>query len=133
MVDACLNVIVIMLIIIITVILSINMPSFNKMNKIETFIIVLNYLVFVKAFSHSVILCITSSLLFFIQTRCYLLSSRDPTPASSSISPKWEPAAVEDPRLLFIDKECSMEPVWKADDDALRFWNTTYSLYRKKN
>nr|AAR26516.1 antennal esterase [Mamestra brassicae] len=56
----------------------------------------------------------------------------DPTPASSSISPKWEPAAVEDPRLLLIDRECSMEPVW-GDNEAWRFWNETYALYRRKN
>ncbi|KAJ8718216.1 hypothetical protein PYW07_006146 [Mythimna separata] len=57
----------------------------------------------------------------------------DPTPASSSISPKWEPATAEAPRLLLIDKENSMEPIWDDSYEALRFWNQTYSLYRRKN
>nr|WNK22294.1 carboxylesterase 20 [Athetis lepigone] len=56
----------------------------------------------------------------------------DPTPPSSPILPKWEPAALEDPRLLLIDKECSMEPIWDEADEAMRFWNKTYSLYRRK-
>ncbi|KAJ8717512.1 hypothetical protein PYW08_005911 [Mythimna loreyi] len=56
----------------------------------------------------------------------------DPTPASSSISPRWEPATVEAPRLLLIDKKNSMEPIWDDSNEALRFWNTTYALYRRK-
>ncbi|KAJ8718215.1 hypothetical protein PYW07_006145 [Mythimna separata] len=56
----------------------------------------------------------------------------DPTPASSSISPKWEPATAEAPRLLLIDKQNSMEPIWDNSYEVLRFWNTTYSSYRRK-
>nr|WOZ07767.1 carboxylesterase CarE3 [Agrotis ipsilon] len=57
----------------------------------------------------------------------------DPTPPSSSISPKWEPVAGDNPGLLLIDKEFSMKPIWKENDEALRFWNTTYAMYRRKN
>ncbi|KAJ8718214.1 hypothetical protein PYW07_006144 [Mythimna separata] len=57
----------------------------------------------------------------------------DPTPASSSISPRWEPATMEAPRLLLIDKQNSMEPIWDDSNEVFRFWNTTYSLYRRKN
>ncbi|XP_013187844.2 acetylcholinesterase [Amyelois transitella] len=54
----------------------------------------------------------------------------DPTPEISGLLPvKWEPVRREDPRLLVIDKELSMEPLWYSE--RLLFWNETYSKYRK--
>ncbi|XP_026743716.1 juvenile hormone esterase-like [Trichoplusia ni] len=52
----------------------------------------------------------------------------NPTPDSSNL-PKWEPAAVQDPRLMVIDKECVMAPVW--GDEYMGVWNYTYSKYRR--
>ncbi|XP_026743865.1 bile salt-activated lipase-like [Trichoplusia ni] len=54
----------------------------------------------------------------------------EPTP-DSSILPKWEPAEVQDPQLMIIDKECVMAPVW--GDEYIGAWNDTYSKYRKTN
>nr|QGA73398.1 carboxylesterase CXE20 [Spodoptera frugiperda] len=53
----------------------------------------------------------------------------DPTPSSSSISPRWEPAEAQRPQVYVIDKESSVAPVW--DDEGLLFWNQTYSMYRR--
>uniref|UniRef100_A0A2A4J2T8 Carboxylesterase type B domain-containing protein n=1 Tax=Heliothis virescens TaxID=7102 RepID=A0A2A4J2T8_HELVI len=66
----------------------------------------------------------------------YMFSSLDlpannPTPASSSILPKWEPAELQEPKLMVIDKELSMAPIWEDETHALQLWNTTYSMYRK--
>uniref|UniRef100_D2SNK2 Esterase n=1 Tax=Heliothis virescens TaxID=7102 RepID=D2SNK2_HELVI len=55
----------------------------------------------------------------------------NPTPASSSILPKWEPAELQEPKLMVIDKELSMAPIWEDETHALQLWNTTYSMYRK--
>uniref|UniRef100_A0A2A4J2S5 Carboxylesterase type B domain-containing protein n=1 Tax=Heliothis virescens TaxID=7102 RepID=A0A2A4J2S5_HELVI len=55
----------------------------------------------------------------------------NPTPASSSILPKWEPAELQEPKLMVIDKELSMAPIWEDKTHALQLWNTTYSMYRK--
>ncbi|XP_075981734.1 juvenile hormone esterase-like [Anticarsia gemmatalis] len=56
----------------------------------------------------------------------------DPTPATRSpVLPKWNRADPINPQLLVIDQEFSTEPVWQ--DDVIKFWNTTYSKYRRKN
>lgn len=55
----------------------------------------------------------------------------DPTPTKRSPTlPKWERADPQDPRILVIDKDFSTASLW--DEDNMRFWNETYSKYRRK-
>ncbi|XP_023941608.1 cholinesterase 2 [Bicyclus anynana] len=54
-----------------------------------------------------------------------------PTPGETQlIAIKWHPLDVKKPELLVIDQEFSTEPLWKDSD--LRFWNKTYTKYRRK-
>ncbi|XP_047030744.1 cholinesterase 2-like [Helicoverpa zea] len=55
----------------------------------------------------------------------------NPTPPSSSILPQWESAALPEPKLMVIDEDMSMAPIWKDNTHALQLWNTTYAKYRK--
>nr|XP_049701375.1 acetylcholinesterase isoform X2 [Helicoverpa armigera]WRX06111.1 CCE008a [Helicoverpa armigera] len=54
----------------------------------------------------------------------------NPTP-SSSVLPQWEAAELPEPKLMVIDKELSMAPIWEDNTHALQLWNTTYAKFRK--
>ncbi|CAH2267346.1 jg27529 [Pararge aegeria aegeria] len=54
-----------------------------------------------------------------------------PTPNITQLLPmKWYPLDMKEPQLLVIDKELSIEPLWNP---SLRFWNETYTKYRRKS
>ncbi|KAI8419712.1 hypothetical protein MSG28_008399 [Choristoneura fumiferana] len=54
----------------------------------------------------------------------------DPTPEDSTGLPKWLPTDSADPHLFVIDKQFSRCPLW--EDDNMRFWNQTYTKFRRK-
>ncbi|XP_049876916.1 esterase FE4-like [Pectinophora gossypiella] len=54
----------------------------------------------------------------------------NPTPAETSVLPKWRPTDKTNPQVLVINEKFSTAPLW--DDEIMLFWNKTYSKYRRK-
>ncbi|KAJ0173899.1 hypothetical protein K1T71_010045 [Dendrolimus kikuchii] len=54
----------------------------------------------------------------------------NPTPVLTSPFPIWPPASKDNLQLLEINRESSKVPVW--NNDIVKFWNETYSKYRRK-
>ncbi|XP_069361712.1 esterase FE4-like [Maniola hyperantus] len=55
----------------------------------------------------------------------------DPTPKTSSLIPiRWRASRSANPLALVIDRRLRTAPLW--DQHMLRFWNCTYSKYRRR-